>query len=303
MEHVSVLKKDVQKYLNLVRGERVIDATLGLGGHTLDILKKIGKTGELIAFEQDERNLEVARERLKDYSENITYIHDNFRYLKTRVTGQVDAILFDLGLSSPHVDDKARGFSFMQDGPLDMRFDPRQELTAAQIINTYPEPELAQIFWRYGEEKYSRRLAKMICEKRRDKPFETTTELAEAIKATIRVRDKKHPATRVFQALRIAVNDELAVLEEALAAAFDLLKKDGRLVVISYHSLEDRIVKNFFREWANPPVESAEEAIYRTHGEPKVEILTKKPVTPSEDEILENPRSRSALLRACRKII
>ncbi|MFH1533939.1 MAG: 16S rRNA (cytosine(1402)-N(4))-methyltransferase RsmH [Nitrospirota bacterium] len=320
MEHVSVLKNDVQKYLNLKGGEVVVDATLGLGGHAAEILRSIGEKGRLIAFEQDERNLEEAKKRLKNYEKQIDFIHDNFRHLKSRITGrhaakrsvstnqemQIDAILFDLGLSSPHVDDASRGFSFSKEGPLDMRFDPQGELTAEIVINTYSEEELTKIFFEYGEEKMSRKAAREICSRRNDKKFSTTTEFGEFLEAILpRKRSKKasktHPATKIFQALRIEVNDELNVLKETLEQSMEVLKIGGRVVIISYHSLEDRIVKKFFKELEKPPA-TEEQSIYQTFGDPIVKKLTKKPVIPTDQEITENPRSRSAKLRAYEKL-
>ena len=310
MEHVSVLKEPVKKYLELKGGEIVVDTTLGLGGHALEEVKAVGKNGKLIAFEQDERNLKEAKKRLKKFEKQIIYIHDNFRYLKNRITGcgvkEVDAIFFDLGLSSPHVDDPERGFSFMKEGPLDMRFDPRQKLTAAEVLNTYKESDLANVFYDYGEEGLSRMIARKICERRKTVPFLTTTEFAEFMFSIMPFKKGKakkvHPATKVFQALRIEVNDELNALKESLRESTQMLKKGGRIVVISYHSLEDRIVKHFFRELENPPVKDLQESLYRVHGEPIFEGLTKKPVVPTDEEIAENPRSRSAKLRAYRKL-
>lgn len=302
-----MLREEVQKYLALKTGERVIDATLGLGGHSLDIVKRIGKKGLLYAFEQDSRNLEEARKRLKDYQDQIEYLHDNFRHLKTRDIGQVDAVLFDLGLSSPHVDDPDKGFSFLKEGPLDMRFDSRSSLTAQQIINTYSEAQLADIFFHYGEERMSRVTARKICEIRKSKPFTSTTQLAQFIETVLPVKNKygkplRHPATKIFQALRIAVNDELNALKEALVAVSEILKVGGRVVIISYHSLEDRIVKKFFQKMEKPEFKSMEKAVYQTHDDPIFERLTKKPIIPSEAEIRKNPRSRSAKLRAYRKV-
>lgn len=310
MEHVSVLREPVIRYLALKTGEIVVDATLGLGGHAKEIAKAVGKTGKLIAVEQDERNLKEASARLKKFEKQIIYIHDNFRYLKNRITGcgikEVDAIFFDLGLSSPHVDDPVRGFSFMKEGPLDMRFDPRQKLTAYEVINTYKEPDLAKVIYEYGEENLSRMIARKICERRKTIPFTTTTELAEFMHSIMPFKGKAykklHPATKVFQALRIEVNDELNALKISLRESTQMLKKGGRIVVISYHSLEDRIVKHFFKELENPPVKDPEESLYRVHGEPFFESLTKNPVVPTDQEINENPRSRSAKLRAYRKL-
>ncbi len=324
MEHVSVLRNDVQKCLGLSGGEIVVDATLGLGGHSLDILKKIGVKGKLLAFEQDDRNLMEAEKRLRDYKKQIVYLNSNFRYLKSRVTGRdqagqagrpaerrlnkyekVDAILFDLGLSSPHVDDPQRGFSFMKDGPLDMRFDQNNKLTAETVINTYSEEALADIFYHYGEERMSRKLARAICTDRKIKLFKSTQELAGLVERVLAV--KKHgkvfnPAARIFQAIRIEVNDELNALKEALNQAMEILKIGGRIVVISYHSLEDRIVKQFFKNLERPPVKSPELAVYQNFDEPIVEALSKKPVVPTEEEIARNPRSRSAKMRAYVKV-
>lgn len=310
MEHIPALKEDVQKYLQLKKGEIVLDATLGLGGHSLDILEKIGNDGKLIAFEQDERNLNIAKRKLKSFENQIVYIHDNFRYLKTRITeagfDSVDAVFFDLGLSSPHVDDADRGFSFSKDGPLDMRFDQRSPLTANVVINAYREEDLTRIFFEYGEERMARKIAKSICERRKNKIFESTVEFADFVeglmpKTYLNRKLKTNPATKVFQAIRIEVNDEFNALKEALKQAVDVLKRGGLIVVISYHSLEDRIVKQFFNQLKNPPV-SPDQALYRIHGDPLVESLTKKPVIPTEKEIIGNPRSRSAKLRAYRKL-
>ncbi len=307
MEHLPILRNDVQKYLSLSPGDHVIDATLGLAGHALDILEKVGKSGTLIAFEQDGRNLLEAKARLKSHKSQVVYFHDNFRHLKTKVTGQVDAILFDLGLSSPHVDDPERGFSFKNVGPLDMRFDAREPLTAAMVVNTYPEEKLTKIFFEYGEERFSRKIAREVCTRRKINPFESTVELADFIAeipglAIPGKKAKRHPSTQVFQALRIEVNDELNALKEALDGSMEVLKVGGRIVIISYHSLEDRIVKQFFKELEQPKISDPAKAIYRNFDEPIVVALTKKPVIPSEGEIIENPRSRSAKLRAYKKL-
>ena len=310
MEHVPVLKEEVLKYLGLEKGEVVVDATLGLGGHAKEILESVGKKGKLIAFEQDERNMEEAQKGLKNYKDQITYIHDNFRYLKTRITevgiNEIDAVLFDLGLSSPHVDEAYRGFSFQKEGPLDMRFDPRQKLTAADVINTYSEQALAKVIYEYAEERLSRMIARKICERRKTVPFLTTTELAEFMHSIMPFKGKAykkvHPATKIFQALRIEVNDELSALKESLWQAAEVLRIEGRIAIISYHSLEDRIVKHFFRSLENPEITDIQESLYRTHGDPIFQSLTKKPVIPTEKEIDKNPRSRSAKLRVYKKI-
>jgi len=306
MNHESVLAKEVQNCLNLRKGDAVVDATLGLGGHSLEILEAIGKKGHLYAFELDEENLKEAKKRLAAYTSRITYINDNFRYLKTRVIGKkIDAVLFDLGLSSPHVDDPKRGFSFLKEGPLDMRFGPEGKITAEEVVNNYPEKQLAEIFWKYGEERFSRQIAKRIADQRKILRITTTTELAEIVKRSYPLKlihkMQHHPATKVFQALRIEINDELNALQEALKQSYEILEVGGRLAVISYHSLEDRIVKQFLRELEKPTAQG-QEAIYSVSGEPLIQILTKKPITPSQEELEKNPRSRSAKLRAAIKI-
>lgn len=315
MEHVSVLKSDVEKLLDLKKGEIVVDTTLGLGGHAMMLLKNVGKTGKLVAFEQDERNLKEAKKRIKEFSKgetkNVFYVSDNFRYLKKRITEigieKIDAILFDLGLSSPHIDDSARGFSFLNDGPLDMRFDERNPLTAEIVVNEWKEEDLVKIFYEYGEEKFARKIAREICSHRKTEKFTSTLQLATFIEVTMcggvgkKWRERIHPATRVFQALRIAVNDELKALSDALDQAAEMLNIGGRIAVISYHSLEDRIVKQFFKKLEQPEV-SMQESIYRNHGDPIFEPITRKPVVPSDEEIAENRRSRSAKLRVYKKV-
>lgn len=296
ISHIPVLTNQVIRLLDPRPGKVFIDATLGLGGHTEALLQIMGDTGAVYGVDVDERNLSHARERLKKYS-NVHFIHGNFETLAqigesiVSKEGKIDGILLDLGLSSVHVDEASRGFSFQQDGPLDMRFDTRQRLTAADIVNTYSAEELAQIFKLYGEEKFSNKIANEIVRYRKQKPFETTSELADFIAAPISEgKDfyfKRHPATRVFQALRIATNREIEVLVAGLNGAAEIISKGGRLVVISYHSLEDRVVKNFFRD---------------RKKEGALEILTKKPVCPDEEEVKNNRRSRSAKLRAAEKL-
>lgn len=306
MEHLPVLREEVQEYLNLKAGEWVVDLTLGLGGHAKDSLKKVGEKGMLIAFDQDERNLVEAKKRLGEYK-NTIFFHDNFCHLKSRLTGQgierIEAVLMDLGLSSPHVDLADRGFSFVKDGPLDMRFDLRTKLTAKEVINAYPEKELARIFFQYGEEKLGNKFARMIGERRKKQPFETTKDLADFLESLVpkKFRGKSHPATQVFQALRIEVNDELNVLKDTLNQVSEMLAVGGRVVVISYHSLEDRIVKQFFKDLERPEAKG-EEAVYSNFGEAIFKSLTKKPVGPSNEELAMNSRSRSAKLRAYLKL-
>ncbi|MCF7845709.1 MAG: 16S rRNA (cytosine(1402)-N(4))-methyltransferase RsmH [Candidatus Peribacteraceae bacterium] len=277
--HASVLPIETLELLGPKKGEVFIDGTLGLGGHARLILEKISPRGKLIGLDADERNLEIARENLKSFP-NIELRHANFRDLEKLVEpNSVDGILLDLGLSSPHLDDASRGFSFQNEGPLDFRFDQNQELTAAIILNSFPENEIALILREFGEIGISKKLARQICRRRWKKKFARTNELVELIEA-------KRLLPQVFQALRIAVNDELTALERALNSAPKLLKSGGRIAVISFHSLEDRIVKNFFREQKKSGT---------------LEVLTKKPVIPSPEEIKNNPRARSAKLRAALK--
>jgi len=303
LKHIPVLLDEVLDHLNLRAGQIVVDCTLGLGGHSEAILKKIGKKGQLIAFEQDADNLKQAKERLKKYEKQITYIHDNFENLKSEMRNlKCDAILFDLGFSSPHVDDPERGFSFMNDGPLDMRYDRRQKLTAEHVVNKYNEKDLADIIYKYGEERRSRIIANKIVHVRKTKPITSTLQLVRVIASTMSRKQKIHPATRTFQALRIYVNRELEVLEKALDQAVELLKPKGRIVVISYHSLEDRIVKQKFRYYASDCICPKELPVCQCNFQKKLYILTKRPIIPNGIEVSKNPRARSAKLRVAERI-
>lgn len=305
LHHIPVLLSETLDLLNLEANTHVIDGTLGLGGHSLEILKRLGPKGRLMAFDQDERNLLVAKERLKKYAKQITFVHDNFEHLAKvakKEKFKADAILLDLGLSSPHIEDPERGFSFQKEGPLDMRFDKRQKLTAERVVNSYSEKELADIIFTYGEEPKSRFIARAIVLARKEKPIKTTTELAEIVKKAVHGKSRIHPATLTFQGLRIYVNRELEVLEKVLEDALGLLKKGGRLVVISYHSLEDRIVKNFFRDQTKNCICPKELQMCQCKIEKKLYILTRKPIIPAGIEASSNPRSRSAKLRAAERL-
>jgi len=279
--HDPVLLTETLELLAPKTGEVFLDGTLGLAGHAQAILERIGPSGKLIGLDLDPRNLKLARENLRKFSNLETY-HSNFCELQRFApANSLDGILLDLGLSSPHLDDAARGFSFRKSGPLDLRFNSEQSLTAAEILNKFPESEIAEILRNFGEIGISKKIARRVVETRRRKKFEKTEDLVAII-------DAKSLLPQVFQALRIAVNDELNALETALNSAVGVLKTGGRIAIISFHSLEDRIVKNFFRD-------------QKKLG--NFEILTKKPITPSLAEIAENPRSRSGKLRGAGKIL
>ena len=306
--HEPVLLTTVEKYSELKKGDTVIDCTLGLGGHSEMFLKHIGEKGTLVAFEQDGNNLKIAKERLNKNKNKIYFFHDNFVLLQTRIDEialkGADVIFFDLGLASTHVDAPERGFSFQSDGPLDMRFDTRNRLTAQEVLQKYSEKRLEEIFKLYGEERYAKKFAHII---KRALPITTTKHLADLIQRSsprLKFYGKKpiHPATRIFQALRIEVNKELEVLEDALHQAIHILKKGGRLIVISYHSLEDRIVKNVMRDATKDCICPPEIIQCVCHHKPEISILTKKPIQPDEAEIQNNPRSRSAKMRIAEKL-
>lgn len=305
MSHISVLLEETLQQL-VPDGRQVkfaIDGTLGAGGHSRALLE--AGVDEVMSFDLDLQAIAIAKENLGDLSNRVHIVHDSYlnmaQHAKAMGRDSVDAILLDLGVSSMQFDTAERGFSFRFDAPLDMRFNPdSDEPTAADIVNTWSDGALTEIFFKYGEEKYSRKLAQEIVKKR---PFQTTQELADVISAAMpqRYKLKIHPATRIFQALRIAVNDELGTVENALPIAIDMLKSGGRLAVISFHSLEDRIVKNVFKEAsreviAPPGMASIEEV------KPIVKLITRKPIVPSNTEIAENPRSRSSKLRVVEKI-
>lgn len=308
-KHIPVLLKESIDLLHLQPGMNVVDGTLGLGGHSLQILERIGKKGRLMAFDQDEANLASAKikiQKSKHYADNVLFIHDNFVSLKEQIKKHQfpapDAILLDLGFSSPHVDEAERGFSFQKEGPLDMRYDKRQKKTAEEVISKASERQLADIIYHYGEEKRARVIARKIIQERKQRPIKTTLQLAELIKETVKGKYKTHPATQTFQALRIYVNDELDVLESTLHQAVEVMKKDGHIAVISYHSLEDRIVKNTFRYYTKNCICSNELVVCQCNFQKKLYLLTKRPIIPSGIEVQENPRARSAKLRVAKRI-
>jgi len=309
-DHDPVLYSAVEKYLQLKNGDTAIDCTLGLGGHSRLFAKAIGKEGTLVAFELDEKNLETAKSNLKDIkNKNKILINKNFAHLQNEVKERdiknIKLVFFDLGLSSPQVDDAERGFSFLQEGPLDMRFDKKQPVTAEMILNQSSEKELADIIYEYGEERMSRKYARVIKE---NLPIKNTTKLAELIASCAPPspkgkKSKKHPATKVFQALRIAVNNELDLLKSALEQAVEVLEPGGLLIVISYHSLEDRITKNVIRTATKECICPMEIPVCQCDHKPQLKILTKKPIVPDQEEIDQNPRARSAKMRIAEKII
>lgn len=303
--HEPVLMEEVLQQLELPEKMNVVDGTLGLGGHAKRMLETMHPDGQLIGFDVDDDNMAVARENLKSFGPRAVFVRSNFSNLQEELKKlkirSVEAILLDLGLSSPQVDNPEKGFSFMREGALDMRFDKTQPLTAADVINTYSGNELMRIFFEYGEERFARKIATEIVRRRKARSFKTTTELANFIEKLIGRKGHIHPATRVFQALRIEVNHELDVLMSTLRQAVEVLKKHGRLAVISYHSLEDRAVKQFFKECARDFINEPDK-LTTTHLKPTLKIVTKKPIVPSDAEVARNPRSRSAKLRVAEKI-
>jgi len=291
MGHVPVLLKEAIDFLAVKRGGTYIDATVGLGGHSFEIAKRLGAPGHLIGLDKDPAALDAARARLvfEEDAPKITLLHSSFAEVGKRfVSRKVDGLLADIGLSSLQLNDAARGFSFQAEGPLDMRMNPQAELTAEQVVNQVDEVTLADLIYEFGEERRSRRIARAIV---RSRPIRTTAQLADVVSAAARPMNQAdrriHPATRTFQAIRIFVNNELNDLRALLDAAPRVLKPGGRLVIISFHSLEDRIVKDALREGVK-------------HGH--YELLTKKPVTAGKEEIDRNPRSRSAKMRAAEKV-
>lgn len=298
MKHKSVLLKESVDGLNVRDGLIYVDATLGYAGHSSEIHKRL-KRGFLFAFDQDEEAIDYSRKVFKD-AKNVTLIHANFENMKSelekRGIHKVDGILFDLGLSSPQIDDATRGFSFMKDAPLDMRMDQESELDAKVVVNDYDYTDLVDIFFKYGEERYSKEIAKAILKNR---PIETTMELVSVINGTVPVKYSltHHPERKIFQAIRIEVNRELKVLEKVLPDAIELLNPGGRISVITFHSLEDRITKQIFNKYSK--VDDIVKGLPNIPDEykPKIKLINKKPILPSQEEIEKNSRSKSAKLR------
>lgn len=306
--HISVLLDECIENLNIKPDGIYLDGTLGLGGHSYQIASRLD-AGRLICIDRDETAIERSSRRLAPFADRITYVHGNFsdaaEILDRLGIDSVDGMLFDLGVSSPQLDEIQRGFSYMGDAPLDMRMDGSAGLTAYEVVNTWPEERLNRILWDYGEERYARRITAAILAHRAEKPITTTLELVDIIKGampTAALREKQHPAKRTFQAIRIAVNDELGAISAMMETAPDKLKKGGRLCVISFHSLEDRIVKSGINARENGCTCPREAPICTCGFVQTLKSVTRKPILPSEEEIEKNPRSRSAKLRVAERV-
>lgn len=307
-KHVSVLLNECIEALNIKEDGIYVDCTLGGAGHSSEIIKRLSKKGKLIGIDQDVNALEASRKRLAEY-DNVVYVHNNFYNIKDvldelNIEG-VDGILMDLGVSSHQLDEGERGFSYMKDAPLDMRMNRDSNFSAYNVVNNYSEEELTKVIRNFGEEKFARRISQFIVDRRGKKPVETTYELVDIIKAAIPAKARRegpHPAKRTFQAIRIEVNNELGILDRAIEDGVAKLNKGGRIAVITFHSLEDRIIKNKYKQLENPCTCPKEFPVCICGKKPEIKIITRKPIEPSEIEVEENPRSRSAKLRVAEKI-
>ena len=306
--HISVLLQECLDGLDIKPDGIYVDGTLGGAGHSSQIAKRL-TTGRLIGIDRDQVALQAAGERLATYSENVTLVHSNFcemaQVLKDLDIPGVDGILLDLGVSSPQLDDGARGFSYMADAPLDMRMNGGDALNAHTVVNTWSYEELKRILYDYGEERYAPQIAAAICRRREAAPIETTLELVDVIRSAMpasALREKQHPAKRSFQAIRIAVNDELGSVEKVMADAVECLNPGGRLAIITFHSLEDRIVKNGMADAAKGCTCPPNFPVCVCGKKPKVKLISRKPIVASQKELDANPRSRSAKLRVCEKL-
>lgn len=302
-KHYSVLLEEAVEGLNIKEDGIYVDCTLGGAGHSLEILKKL-TTGKLYAFDQDNVALENAKIKLSEYADKVVFIKSNFENLKEKLAEQnvyeVDGVLYDLGVSSPQLDTPERGFSYNYDTRLDMRMDTDASISAYEVVNEYSYHDLVRIFYRYGEEKFSKQIARNIEKKRELSPIETTFQLVDIIKESIPAAKRRtggHPAKRVFQAIRIAVNNELSVFENSLEQAIDIVKVGGRISVITFHSLEDRLCKQIFNSYAKNKEIPKNLPILPNESLSKLKLITRKPICPSDKELEENNRSRSAKLR------
>ncbi|MGH4120073.1 16S rRNA (cytosine(1402)-N(4))-methyltransferase RsmH [Clostridium sp.] len=307
-KHVSVLLNECLDALNIKEDGIYVDCTLGGAGHSLEILKRLSTKGRLIGIDQDAQALKAAKENLKDYN-NVTYVHDNFynidAILEKLDVGSVDGILMDLGVSSFQLDEAERGFSYMKDATLDMRMDRSKGISAYEVVNNYSEQQIGEVLRNYGEEKFSKRIANFIVDRRVDKPINTTLELVNVIDAAIPAkykRDGGHPAKRTFQGIRIEVNGELRVLNNAIENGIQRLKSGGRMAIITFHSLEDRIVKVKFKDLHDPCKCPKELPMCVCGKTPIVNLISRKPIVARSEELEINKRSRSAKLRVCEKI-
>lgn len=307
--HTTVLLQETVDGLNIRPDGVYVDCTLGGAGHSEYLVKQLSDEGHLYCFDQDATAIAHAQVKLKDYLHRITFIHSNFKFIKEQLEmrgiEKVEGILYDLGVSSPQLDTPERGFSYHNDASLDMRMDQSAELTAYHVVNDWPFEDLVRIFYRYGEEKFSKQIARKIEAARETAPIETTGQLVELIKDGIPAfarRKGGHPAKRIFQAIRIAVNDELGAAETSLQDALDLLAVGGRVSVITFHSLEDRLCKTLFKEASSMPELPPNLPMIPAGMEPKFKLITRKPILPSEEELEQNNRSRSAKLRIVEKI-
>lgn len=308
-DHTTVLLKETVDGLNINPDGIYVDCTLGGAGHSEYLVKQLSENGRLICFDQDTIAIDNAKVRLADYLDRVTFVHANFRYLKEELNKlnihQVDGILYDLGVSSPQLDTPERGFSYHHDAPLDMRMDQTAQVSAYHVVNEWRYEDLVRIFFRYGEEKFSKQVARKIEQAREIAPVETTGQLVELIKDGIPAPARRkggHPAKRIFQAIRIAVNDELGAAEDSLVDAIDLLKIGGRISVITFHSLEDRLTKTIFKEASSLPDLPPGLPIIPDNMKPVLKLVTRKPILPSDEELAANNRSRSAKLRVAEKI-
>lgn len=302
--HVSVMLKETIDELNIKEDGVYVDCTLGGAGHALYLLNQLNDKGHLIAIDQDMTAIENAKEVLKDHLDRVTFVHSNFREINQILDGlnidKVDGIYYDLGVSSPQLDVPERGFSYHQDARLDMRMDQTQPLSAYEVVNDWPYESLVRIFYRYGEEKFSKQIARRIEKTREHEPIETTLQLVDVIKEGIPAKARRkggHPAKRVFQAIRIAVNDELKAFEDSLEQAIERVKVHGRISVITFHSLEDRLCKQIFQEYEKGPEVPRGLPIIPEEYTPKLKRVNRKPITATDDDLAENNRARSAKLR------